>query len=208
MERQMRKLNLTHYMQGNKAGKSLARRLKTHYLQSKLPYMTSATNHKLYNPQDIVEELASYFDTLYNLHRANDTYQPSKDEILDFLSSVDLPLLTDAQKLSLQSPFTEEEVHKTVSSLPKPKIAIAHRWKQPQSPNLTEVLTRLDKTCNFERMASRLRSIHILGIGNAGFSLEANRANDQPYDPSGPWRNYTITLPYLTYTNPTLPTTL
>ncbi|CAH2330014.1 Hypothetical predicted protein, partial [Pelobates cultripes] len=38
------------------------------------------------------------------------------------------------------------------------KIAIAHRWKQPQSPNLTEVLTRLDTMCNFERMASRLRS--------------------------------------------------
>ncbi|CAH2322501.1 Hypothetical predicted protein [Pelobates cultripes] len=67
MERQMRKLNLIHYTQGNKAGKTLARRLKTHYLQSKLPYMTSAANTKLYNPQDIVEELASFYDTLYNL---------------------------------------------------------------------------------------------------------------------------------------------
>ncbi|CAH2293881.1 Hypothetical predicted protein [Pelobates cultripes] len=52
MERQMHKLNLTHYMQGNKAGKILARRLKTQYLQSKLPYMTSLNKTKLNNPQD------------------------------------------------------------------------------------------------------------------------------------------------------------
>ncbi|CAH2246428.1 Hypothetical predicted protein, partial [Pelobates cultripes] len=52
----------------------------------------------------------------------------------------------------------EDELHILTHCLLAAKIAIAYRWKQQQSPKLTEVLTRLDTTCNFERMASRLRS--------------------------------------------------
>ncbi|CAH2222051.1 Hypothetical predicted protein, partial [Pelobates cultripes] len=69
------KLKLKTYTQGNKAGKTLA-------------------GKKLHNPQDINDEMAAYYHSLYNLKDDNTLHQPSDQDIADFLNSTTLPTLT------------------------------------------------------------------------------------------------------------------
>ncbi|CAH2292868.1 LINE-1 reverse transcriptase [Pelobates cultripes] len=63
----MQKLKIRNYNQNNKTGKLLATQLRLRYAQNKIPYILTTEGKKLYNPQNIVDELAKYYTTLYNL---------------------------------------------------------------------------------------------------------------------------------------------
>lgn len=85
-ERSSKKLKMSYYATGNKAGKTLAYRLKGLRHKSKIPYILHpTTKHKLYHPQDIADTFSHYYSTLYNLKDDTNTIQPSTDAINSFL---------------------------------------------------------------------------------------------------------------------------
>ncbi|CAH2285435.1 Hypothetical predicted protein [Pelobates cultripes] len=97
------------YGTGNKAGKLLASQLKSKYLQTKIPYILSKAQIKIYNPTDIVNELASFYEDLYNLNANENTHTPDETEIQTFLERIQLPKISQQQNNLLTAPFTESE---------------------------------------------------------------------------------------------------
>lgn len=64
------------------------------------------------NPKDIADAFSDYYESLYNLKNNPDTYQPTEDIITDFLNSVKLPKLSQADLSILNQPFTIPEIEK------------------------------------------------------------------------------------------------
>ncbi|CAH2219459.1 Hypothetical predicted protein [Pelobates cultripes] len=72
---------------------------------------------------------------------------------------VTVPLTPDCFLLHIfPDTLPGETVVFAIHCLMATKTAIAHRWKFPLSPSLSEILGRLDSTHAYERMASRLTS--------------------------------------------------
>ncbi|CAH2301657.1 reverse transcriptase [Pelobates cultripes] len=60
----LKRLKMTSYSQGNKAGKTLATMLRKKQTQSKIPYLITNTNKKTIQPQDISDEMANFYHAL------------------------------------------------------------------------------------------------------------------------------------------------
>lgn len=84
-----------HYTTGNKAGKTLALKIKGQRIKSKIPHLFHpATNQKLMDPQTIADAFSHYYQSLYNLKDDINTAQPSREEIDSFLKEINLPTLS------------------------------------------------------------------------------------------------------------------
>ncbi|CAH2248878.1 guanine nucleotide-binding G(o) subunit alpha [Pelobates cultripes] len=100
------KLRMKTYTQGNKAGKHLATMLKQKQANSKIPYLVKRSGEKIHNPQDINDEMAEYYQTLYNLKNDPTVHQHTKYEIDTLLQKTTLPTLSEAQIQKIQDPIT------------------------------------------------------------------------------------------------------
>uniref|UniRef100_A0A8C5P7R3 Reverse transcriptase domain-containing protein n=1 Tax=Leptobrachium leishanense TaxID=445787 RepID=A0A8C5P7R3_9ANUR len=146
-ERAIRRLNLTQYTQGNKAGRLLASKLKSKRLQTKISYLLDNGGDRIYNPLKISEEFADFYASLYKLKSDPTTHDPDPDEITRFLQDAELPSLSRSQAAELLVPFTEEEVRKAVKALPKNKApgpdGFSNLYYQTFADILIPTLTRL-----------------------------------------------------------------
>ena len=87
-----RRLKMTYYVSGNKAGKLLANRLRGIRYKTKIPYILHpTTKEKLYHPQAIADAFSCYYNSLYNLKEDQATIQPTESMISTFLDQVSLP---------------------------------------------------------------------------------------------------------------------
>lgn len=65
----LRCFRLNYYANANRAGKYLANRLKAARTKNRIAYLKHPTlSHKIMNPQDIANQFAKYYSSLYNLH--------------------------------------------------------------------------------------------------------------------------------------------
>lgn len=121
-ERASKKLKMTYYATGNKAGKTLAHRIKGLRHKTKIPFILHPfTKHKLYHPQDIADTFSHYYSSLYNLKDDTNIAQPSTDAINTFLQQLDIPTLTQEHLQTLNQKFNTEEINKAIDSLPSNK---------------------------------------------------------------------------------------
>lgn len=73
------------------------------------------------NPKEIADTFSDYYESLYNLKDVPDTHQSSDDMIKDFLTSVNLPTLSQTELSSLNLPFTVPKIEKLIRSMPHNK---------------------------------------------------------------------------------------
>lgn len=106
------KMKWNFYVQGDRPGKLLAKRVKQYQAKSKIPYMFSRTGEKIYNPQDIANRFADYYRELYNIQTSETNRVISPESIDDFLSKISLPSLTPQQLEDLNAPVTLQEIQK------------------------------------------------------------------------------------------------
>lgn len=110
---------MSYYASKNKAGKLLAQTIKGHRIKAKIPYpIHPNTNQKEFHPQKIADAFSSYYSSLYNLKNYPKTPQPTPEVINNFLSQLPIPKVTDTQLETLNTLFTEIEIHRIIDSLP------------------------------------------------------------------------------------------
>lgn len=84
-EKASRRLKLSHYTNGNRAGRLLVNRIKAHRYKTQIPYILHPkTLIKLHHPQAIADAFSHYYGLLYNLDD-NTIPQPTPDIIEAFL---------------------------------------------------------------------------------------------------------------------------
>ncbi|CAH2327654.1 LINE-1 reverse transcriptase [Pelobates cultripes] len=112
------KLKMKTYTQGNRAGKHLAVLLRQRQANSKIPYLMANTGGKIHNPEDINNEMANYYQSVYNLNADTTLYQPTDREITEFLQQTTLPTLTSTHKQALEHPVSSQEIMDAIQALP------------------------------------------------------------------------------------------
>lgn len=114
----LKRLRLSWYSQGNKAGKHLAQQYKRRAAQTKIPFLLNQEGHKLTNPKDIANEFSAFYSKLYNLSLSTSEPHPTPQLIQDFLTPLQLPSITPKQLNSLAQPFSHQENLKAIKELP------------------------------------------------------------------------------------------
>lgn len=103
----LRRLKLNHYANANRAGKYLENGLKAARIKTRIAYLKHPTlPHKIMNPQDIANQFAEYYSSLYNLHSDPNIQQPAVGKIESFLQNINLPTLSEHQLEILNAPIT------------------------------------------------------------------------------------------------------
>lgn len=121
-DKHLRRLRLNYYANANRAGKYLAYRLKAVRTKTRIAYLKHPTSsHKVVNPQDIANQFAEYYSSLYNLHTDPITPQPTSDKTQMFLQRINLPSLSEHQLDELKAPIMAQEIEKIIHSLPNGK---------------------------------------------------------------------------------------
>lgn len=114
-----RKLKATTYSTSKKAGKRLAQRLKDRHVKTKIHTLFHHQNQAmLTNPQDIANAFSDYYSDLYNLNTDQLTPQHPPQDINHFLHNLQLPTLTPEQLLTLNAPFSQQEIRMIIHALP------------------------------------------------------------------------------------------
>lgn len=83
--------------------------------------MHPTLHHKITNPQYIANQFADYYRALYNLSDDPNTPQPLGEDIKDFLLKLNLPTISEAHLLKLNTAFTTKEIEHIIASLPNGK---------------------------------------------------------------------------------------
>lgn len=118
----LRRLQLNYYANANRAGKYLANRLKAARTKTRIAFLKHPTlPHKIINPQDIADQFADYYSSLYNLHTDPNTHQPTVEKIESFLKNINLPTLSAHHLETLNAPITLREIEQTIHTLPNGK---------------------------------------------------------------------------------------
>lgn len=176
-----RRLKASSYSTSNKAGKRLAQRLKGQRIKSKIPTLFySQSTDTLTNPQDIANAFSDYYSKLYNIKNDHTTYQPSPEDINNFLQQIKLPTLTDSQLSSLNEPFSEREILHTISSLPSGKAPgpdgltgeYYKKFSRHLLPHLTEFFNIAASSSKFTDESLNALIITIPKPGKAPTSLQ------------------------------------
>lgn len=121
-ENHLKYLKANYYGLHNKTGAWLAKKVKAKQLKHKIATLNHPLSHKtLFNPKDIANAFADYYQSLYDLCSDKATPQPSPELINNFLSKVKLPSLTNDQLRSIFQPFTTQEICLIIKKLPNHK---------------------------------------------------------------------------------------
>lgn len=75
-----------------------------------------------YNPRDIANAFREYYESLYNLNKVSDTYQPSEADIADFHKPRRLPTVAAEALQQLNKQIDIGEVLAAIKELP------LHKW--------------------------------------------------------------------------------
>lgn len=118
--KQLRYMLHKYYEQGNKCDRMLARALWRKRVLMHVHKLHLPSNELSVRSSQIASGLRDYYATLYNL---NQTQPPNAQAaklaaIREYMSTSGLPLLTDEQCSTLESPITPTEIEATVKSLP------------------------------------------------------------------------------------------
>lgn len=103
------KLKWNFYMQGDRPSKVLARRVKQIKAKTKIPFMYSKNNQKIYDPQGIANIFADYYQELFS-----DII--SSDKLDSFLSRINLPTVSQDQLDHLNSPVSVQDIKAVIKS--------------------------------------------------------------------------------------------
>lgn len=110
------KLRWNFYLQGDRPGKILARRVKQQQANRRIPYMYTSRNEKVYDPQIITNIFADYYKGLYNIGKDPSIPPVTPIAIDSFLSKMSLPTLSVSQITHLNSPLTITEIHQVINT--------------------------------------------------------------------------------------------
>lgn len=81
-EIKQKQLKARSYATNNKAGRTMAARIKGQLIKSKIAYLYHLqSNDKLINPQAIANAFSTYYSDLYNLNTDSQTHQPNQEAI-------------------------------------------------------------------------------------------------------------------------------
>lgn len=106
-EKATRRLKLSYYTSGNRAGKLLANKLKGQRYRTQIHFIKHPTTHnKQYHPQHIADTFSQYYSLLYNIKDNTTAPPPTSDIIKTFLEQINLPKLTHEHFTDLNSPIT------------------------------------------------------------------------------------------------------
>lgn len=115
------KLKWNFYVQGDRPGRILAKRVKQLQVKSKFPYLYTKDKQKICDPQAIENTFADYYQKLYNLGISEPSSSISPTQIDYFLSKLSLPTLNMSQLDILNKAITLQEVHKVLKTSKLPK---------------------------------------------------------------------------------------
>ncbi|XP_063806265.1 oocyte zinc finger protein XlCOF7.1-like [Pseudophryne corroboree] len=115
------RLRQKFYVQGDRAGRMLARKLRGKTAKERVKYIINSNNIKITDPSDIANSFASYYSSLYNLKDDTSTPQPTPANIAAFLNDVNLPSIDPDTLQTLNQPWTQKEITQAIDSLPKDK---------------------------------------------------------------------------------------
>uniref|UniRef100_A0A8C5N3Y4 Reverse transcriptase domain-containing protein n=1 Tax=Leptobrachium leishanense TaxID=445787 RepID=A0A8C5N3Y4_9ANUR len=117
----LQRLRANRYSTANRVGHSLALRLRTLQQSTRTSFLLNSRGERIYKPQDIANEFATYYRALYNIRDGTAGPGPSVSDIRGYLDKINLPTLSQTQRASLASPITCEEIAEVITSLPKGK---------------------------------------------------------------------------------------
>uniref|UniRef100_A0A803JQ02 Reverse transcriptase domain-containing protein n=1 Tax=Xenopus tropicalis TaxID=8364 RepID=A0A803JQ02_XENTR len=115
-EYRLKMLKQNYYTKGNKADKLLATQLGIKQAQTRIQYLTKQ-NHKITDPQQIVNQFAQYYNSLYNLKDSKTEPQPTTKLIHQYLSTLNFPQPSPTQRELLSAPITIEEITQAIKQL-------------------------------------------------------------------------------------------
>lgn len=104
------------FEQGDKNGKLLATLVAEQRLQTNVPCIRNDQGILLMDPADILDTFVQYYRTLY---APIPTYNVQILETL--LSSLDIPMLSEADSTDLEAEITEKEIEIAIRSFPPHK---------------------------------------------------------------------------------------
>lgn len=150
------RLKLQSYANANKAGKFLANRIKTVQAKSRITQLIHPTlKRKVVKPQEISNQFADYYNTLYNLKEDSQIHNLPLRAITAFWNNLNLPTLSDTQLWHLNYPFTSREVEKVIASLTNWKITWSW-WLLQWILQILQHITMSPLNCSFYKGSSHL----------------------------------------------------
>uniref|UniRef100_A0A803K3T5 Reverse transcriptase domain-containing protein n=1 Tax=Xenopus tropicalis TaxID=8364 RepID=A0A803K3T5_XENTR len=144
-QKSKRKLLFTHasyFEQGERAGKLLAYISKTNCSPPVITELIDQQGLSHTHPTEIATLLSSYYASIYSSQTST-----TPMEINSFLSALNLPRLTDEQKISLEADLTLTELNEAIDMFPTRKAAgpdgltieIYKRFKEAIAPHLLQM---------------------------------------------------------------------
>lgn len=111
-DKSLRKTKHMFYKNSNKPSTLMARALKSINKSYKPIRLKIADNVYTSNPLKIVQKFSSHLKTLYT-----ETNKTNIEEADAFFSRINLPKMTESQKLSIEKPITSDEVAEAIKTL-------------------------------------------------------------------------------------------
>lgn len=119
----LQRVKASRYHSGNKAGRLLARQIKSQNAKKKITVWGCKNLVIRENPADIADTFADYYTELYDLQSDPSIPQPTFAVIYSFLHCANLPQLSNLQFKSISYPFTPQEIQKMIAQLPLRKAS-------------------------------------------------------------------------------------
>lgn len=110
-------LRFKQYLHGNRGSKLVSNLIKNQRNKSFIQAIKSASGPRLINTPAIAQEFCSFYSNLYNLPIPL-TSQQIETCTSEFLSSINIPRISEVDIHQLLQPFTTEEVEKVLMSIP------------------------------------------------------------------------------------------
>ena len=113
LEKKLRFTKQSFYESGSKATKILAKRLRAQQIKNTLQKIRDPTTNRItYEPDEIHKVFQNYYETLYSQPKTVD-----EENIVQYLSSLDLPSIGKFQNDNLTAPITKTELDRAISKL-------------------------------------------------------------------------------------------
>lgn len=183
VRRNVERLNQQFYAFGNRASRLLARKLRGRRAKERVLQIYNSRGTKVTDPVAIANTFAAYYQQLYNLKDDLDTPQPTHAVINKFLDSISLPTIDRETALTLNLPWSLEEVEKAIDSLPADKAPgpdgypsnFYRTFKSMLAPVLLEVFNSASDTHTFPKEMLEARIVAIPKPGKNPTSVQNYR---------------------------------
>ena len=106
----LRQENFDH---GNKSGKYLANQIKRNIEKTTITALQDSAGNITHTPTEINQIFYNFYNRLYPTE-----IDPDSKEINHFLDNIDLPIIDHDQKKKIETPFSQDEYHAALKSMP------------------------------------------------------------------------------------------